>query len=116
MRTGGCISPTVAWVAALLATEHQHKKDKGTMAPPTPSLNTDAPLKAGDSVQLKRPESLYADLRKRVEGRNAVVVRTYTRLGSDEATVVVRFLKKSPRGKDFEEHFPKSLLILVEAP
>lgn len=84
------------------------------MSTAAPELKTDAPFKEGDLVRLARPQNLYADMRKRIEGRQAVVARTYTRWGASEATVVVRFLKKNNRGKEFEEHFPLSSLLLDE--
>lgn len=64
-------------------------------------------MKAGDLVRLKQPERLAY----KYQNREIIVVRTYTRLGSNSETAVVRFLKRAGRGKEFEEHFPSDRFV-----
>jgi tRNA1(Val) A37 N6-methylase TrmN6 len=84
----------------LSAAEHKHS-EAGAPQP-------------GDFVQVLRPEGLLAAFAKKIQGRAATLVRTYTRAGSNEVTALVLFHKRSGRGKEFEHRM--ALKYLQKAP
>lgn len=68
----------------------------------------------GDLVRVQNPDRFITSLASRIRDRDAVVMSSFTPLGSKRERIRVRFLKRNGRGKEFEEIFYPDHLTLVK--
>lgn len=73
-------------------------------------------FKTGDAVEVQRPDRYIKSVADKVRGRVGIVERRFQRLGSPGWTVVVRFQKRTARGREFVDFWPESSLQPVAQP